>query len=161
MHGTHDIASLVLCFLAPISSLVGNNEIGWKNAGSFRQDLLSLEEVGPLLREQLVLHHLTGLLASSADASKERGEGSLFVYMYIHISWREKTRKKGSEKRLLILYSLLGVLKYTINLSAYAVFKAEARRVYTLAADADNETVLTSFLDSTQRAALPTVKFIS
>ena len=77
----------------------------------------------------MVLHHLTGLLASSrADASEERGEGSLFVYMYIHISWREKTRKKGSEKRLLILYSLLGVLKYTINLSAYAVFKAEARR---------------------------------
>ena len=92
VHGTHDIASLVLCFLAPISSLVGNNEIGWKNAGSFRQDLLSLEEVGPLLREQLVLHHLTGLLASVAQ--EERGEGSLFVYMYIHISWREKTRKK-------------------------------------------------------------------
>ena len=33
--------------------------------------------------------------------------------------------------------------------------------LYTLAADADNETVLTYFLDSTQRAALPTVKFIS
>ena len=66
--------------------------------------------------------------ASVAQAAKSEGKGVYSFTCTFIFHGERKHEKKGSEKRLLILYSLLVVLKYTINLSAYAVFKAEARR---------------------------------